>query len=1013
MANPEINIIVKAVDKFSQNFWKLKQDLGWIQAKIEQNQVAFKKMAWFWAVAFWWLSIWLKKLVWGASDLEETTQKFWVVYSKMWKEANKTAKDLANSYWLASSEAKKYLADTWDLVSWLWFTQEASLDFGKSVVSLWTDLASFSNIAGWSKEAIERLQKWLLWEHENLKALWVQIDENMVKERLLANWKDKLTGLELKQAKVEARLQMVMEQSKNAIWDFERSKKSLANQTRILWANFKNLTDNLWRAFLPIVTQLTTALVPLVDKFSSWASENPELVKWIWLVSIWLAGIITVVWTLWLVLPSIITGFWALTTAVWFLWKALLFLATNPIWLIITAIAGLIIGWISLYKNWDKIKEMAGELGKWIIEKWWAVKEFFWQFFSDVWEWFVMWWGDVTTWFTEFITNINEAVSWFVWWLIDKFTKTFPWLTKIITESFELIKSIFKVSFDFILWIWKAFWQFITWDFSWASKTLKATIWNLWTWIKGIFSKYTKLVKTIVSTAWTNIKSVTSKMWEKIKGVIVWVWDWLVKTAKEWWVNLINMLVDWLKEWVKKVKNAVKDVANTITDFLWFGSPTKEWPASKSDKWMPNLINMMAGWLTKWISLIKEKASAIATSLKEKLNQGFSMDKTKKVFKNIWEVWKQSFKTLEEQIWITKEALDKIKSASKTSFDTLKEKLDGSLSKIKNLASEIKTLKEKLEDINKAIKDNTESWTTSIASRAVEIEKEKKQILEEISKLKKEDDENELDRKAKISDINEKIFIQEQKIKEITSKTKESTELNLKKKLRDLQKEKNEVENGSNKEEIKEKQEKILLLEKEFDLAKKYATDEDIKTAKIQSEKTETQLLIDKMLLREQELIREKEIIQSKLQAKKDAIQEQWEYYRILYQEKQDLERNYFKLFSENIKKQQAKVESLIRRIRTLNSLKRSRSSNTTSGGRAFWWNVSEGRQYVVWERGREIFIPDTNWKIIPNDKIWWNSINITISWNNINNEADEERLANKVIEKLNYQLQMSKFGIS
>ena len=81
--------------------------------------------------------------------------------------------------------------------------------------------------------------------------------------------------------------------------------------------------------------------------------------------------------------------------------------------------------------------------------------------------------------------------------------------------------------------------------------------------------------------------------------------------------------------------------------------------------------------------------------------------------------------------------------------------------------------------------------------------------------------------------------------------------------------------------------------------------------------------------------------------------------------------------------------------------------------GRAYWWPVSAGKSYLVWERWKELFVPERNWNIIPNNKLWWNTINISITWNNISNEADENRLAQKIIEKLNHKLQMSHFGIS
>ncbi len=95
----------------------------------------------------------------------------------------------------------------------------------------------------------------------------------------------------------------------------------------------------------------------------------------------------------------------------------------------------------------------------------------------------------------------------------------------------------------------------------------------------------------------------------------------------------------------------------------------------------------------------------------------------------------------------------------------------------------------------------------------------------------------------------------------------------------------------------------------------------------------------------------------------------------------------------------------------------KSKKSSMQSKGyknKAFGGSVVAWTPYMVWERGREMFIPETNWRIIPNNQLGWNQISVTITWNNIWSEADEERLANKVIEKLNYQLQMnSSFGIS
>jgi len=344
MADKNINIILKVVDKMTKDLKKA----GWsLNSFAKKNEATFKKMSVRWTAAFAAIGYWVKKLVDQASDLEETTQKFNVVYRDLGKEANKAAKDIAEWYWLSQQASKQFLADLWDITSWFGLSQEASLDYATQVTKLWVDLASFANIAWWSEEAIDRLNKWFLGEHENLKALGIIINDTMLKKQLLADWTSELTWLELEQAKIQARMTIAMSQSANALWDFERSKASLANQTRILTAKFDDMTTALGMAFLPIITKITTALVPVIESFAGWAEENPELIKTITLVALWLAGLVAILWTLWLVLPAVIT------------WLTLL---TWPIWLIVLAIWALAIWANALFNNFPTYWEQTASL---------------------------------------------------------------------------------------------------------------------------------------------------------------------------------------------------------------------------------------------------------------------------------------------------------------------------------------------------------------------------------------------------------------------------------------------------------------------------------------------------------------------------------------------------------------------------------------------------------------------------------------------------------------------------
>lgn len=474
--NNNVNIIVSVIDKVKKPLKDISKGFSWLDKSLRRNKESFQKMAWFWGAALTWVWLWIKNLVDQASDLEETTQKFGVVYRDLWDQAEKSAKSIAKWYWLSQRASRQFLADLWDVTSWFWLSQEASLKYAEEVTKMWVDLASFANIAGWSEEAIDRLNKWFLWEHENLKALWIIINDTMLKKQLLADWTSELTWLELEQAKIQARMTIAMSQSKNAAWDFERSKSSLANQTRILQANMEDVTTELWQAFLPIITEITTALVPIIKNIWQWASENRELVKILWIAAIAITWIITVLWTLWLVIPVIMTWITAL-------WTALMFLAANPIWMVITAIAAWIAIWIAIVKNWDTIVEKAKELWNWLV---------------DLYDkyWFLLW----------PIYLIIEA-----------------W--KLLYKNFDLIKEKAVLMWESIIWIWN---------------TLKEVTIGVWNEIKDTT---TQKIQSIIDFAMKAVNTV-KWAWNKIvsfKNKISWsVWNvvWKITGQRALWWNV-------------------------------------------------------------------------------------------------------------------------------------------------------------------------------------------------------------------------------------------------------------------------------------------------------------------------------------------------------------------------------------------------------------------------------------------------------------------------------------------
>lgn len=172
----------------------------------------------------------------------------------------------------------------------------------------------------------------------------------------------------------------------------------------------------------------------------------------------------------------------------------------------------------------------------------------------------------------------------------------------------------------------------------------------------------------------------------------------MVDGAKEWGGNMIQMFVDGIREKVQALKDWIAEIATTISDYLGFHSPTKKGAAKDSDKWMPNLIKMLAMGLDTGKSVIEWKSKAIAESLA-----------------SIGIKFKQS---------AISETLVKIADTAKGKFDEVINSIQWSVDKVKSLKTE-------LEDINKNISDLTsKKWETektgkmALANRALEIEKE-------------------------------------------------------------------------------------------------------------------------------------------------------------------------------------------------------------------------------------------------------------------------------------------------
>lgn len=190
-----------------------------------------------------------------ASDAVESKNKFAEVFRGVSEEAEKAAQMLDDSYGMSSTGAKRLLADTGDLLNGFGFTKQASLELSTEVQKLAADLTSFSNFQGGVERASTAITRALLGEREMLKSLGKTVLETDVKQRIALLTAQGVTFATERQAKAYATLQLIQEQSKNAIGDYARTQEDFAQKLRDTQGDIQDMAELYGEQLLPYASK--------------------------------------------------------------------------------------------------------------------------------------------------------------------------------------------------------------------------------------------------------------------------------------------------------------------------------------------------------------------------------------------------------------------------------------------------------------------------------------------------------------------------------------------------------------------------------------------------------------------------------------------------------------------------------------------------------------------------------------------------------------------------------------
>lgn len=332
----------------------------------------------------------------------------------------------------------------------------------------------------------------------------------------------------------------------------------------------------------------------------------------------------------------------------------------------------------------------------------------------------------------------------------------------------------------------------------------------------------------------------------------------------------------------------------------------------------------------------------------------------------------------EDTIWKSSETVDWLKDSFKEAISSIESDIDKSKKSIDDYTKSI-------EDLNKQINDLNESRTSDIAKRVVEIDKRLQEIKD-----------NQTTWTLTADELKEQKKLQEERLQafEIFKKETEDNPIKVFQWLSD--EDKKEVLDQLN--EIKKKSRKDPA-----DIFKDLLSDKQVEELKAKIEEvTDYEWLTDIWKIQE-DYENKKTVLEQELADKQDALDKEQQAYAQLQEAKKQLDADYTAKFNEQINQQKAGIDSLIQKYKELAIAKaRAGQSWWTTGtieARADWWPVTAWSSYIVWEVWPELFIPKSNWTIIPNKSIS-NTANVNVNAN-VSNWVDINVLADQLARKI------------
>ena len=292
----------------------------------------------------------------AASDQEQAIGAVNSVFGEYADTIHNFGKESAGSIGVARSEFEQLSTLTGALLKNAGVPLDEVTDSTLALTQVGADLSAM--YGGSVVDSMNAINSALKGEMDPLESFGVSLKASAIEAKAVSMGLVDAEGKATDYGKKMATVALIQEQSADATGTFAKESKSMAGQTQILGAQFKDLQADLGQKLLPTIVEVSGVLVKLV----TFIADNQS-----WLLPMAAA------------IGAIVLGFkaWTLATQAWeaatkiasgvqLAFNAVM--AANPIVLVVLAVAALIAAFVLLYMKVDWFREFVDKAVKEIVE---------------------------------------------------------------------------------------------------------------------------------------------------------------------------------------------------------------------------------------------------------------------------------------------------------------------------------------------------------------------------------------------------------------------------------------------------------------------------------------------------------------------------------------------------------------------------------------------------------------------------------------------------------------------